>query len=68
MVSLEYCSKVDSLLDGLNAPPLVGQVERLENQGERSVVAAHPLDRGLEVQETALLDGRGEFRAEAGRG
>ena len=48
-------SEVDRLLDGLEAPPLVGQVERLEDERERSVVAADALDGRLEVKEAALL-------------
>ena len=49
---------VDGLLDGLQAAPLVGQVEGLEDKREGRVMAADALDRGLEVQEALLLQER----------
>ena len=59
-------SKVDSLLYGLNAPPFVGQVKRLENQREGGVVAAHPLNGGLEVEEAALLKAKSTDERQSG--
>jgi hypothetical protein len=48
-------SKIDRFLDGFQAAPLVGQVERLEYMGEGGVMPAYSLDRRLQVQETVLL-------------
>jgi hypothetical protein len=50
-----HSSKVDRFLDGFQAAPLVGQVERLEYMGEGGVMSAYSLDRRLQVQETVLL-------------
>ena len=46
---------VGHFLDGLEAAPLVGQVERLEDMWEGSVVAAHTLYWCLQVEEAVLL-------------
>ena len=53
-----FSSEVDRFLDGLQAAPLIRQVERLEYVGEGSVMAAHPLNRGLQVQEAVLLQNK----------
>jgi len=59
------CSEVDKSLDGLQAAPLVGQVERLKDVGEGCVVAAHPLYRRLQVQEALTLNGGSHLGGEA---
>ena len=46
---------MDDPLDGVEAAPLVGQVERLEDVRERRVEAGHPLDGRLQIQETFVL-------------
>jgi hypothetical protein len=45
----------DSFLDGVEAPPLVGQVEGLEDQREGRVVTAHALHGSLQRQEAMFL-------------
>jgi len=48
-------SEVDHLLDGVKALPLVRNVEGFEYVREGRVVATHPGDGSLQVQETLLL-------------
>jgi hypothetical protein len=45
----------DSFLDGVEAPPLVGQVEGLEDQREGRVVTANALHGSLQRQEAMFL-------------
>lgn len=54
----------DSFLDGVEAPPLVGQVEGLEDQREGRVVTAHALHGSLQRQEAMFLKSfiNGQFK------
>lgn len=51
----DWMSVVDHLLDGIEALPLVWDVEGFEDVGEGRVVATHPADGSLQVEETLLL-------------
>jgi len=57
-------SVVDSLFDGLENFAVVGHVERLEDERERSIVAADSFNGRLQVVESVLLDGGSELGAE----
>ena len=57
--------KVGDLLDSLQTPPLVREVERFKYVRERSVVAAYSLYRSLQVEEARLLDGSCQLGTEA---
>ncbi len=60
-----YTSVFDRSLNGIEDLPLGGQVQRLLDQGEGSVVATDSLDGGAEVQKALVLNGRSDLSTHA---
>ena len=59
--------EVGHFFDGLQASPLVREVERFKYMRERSVVTTYSLYRSLQVEEARLLDGSSQLCPKAPR-